>query len=237
MNKALTALYALQQIDSALALAQRKYQALDPGRAEQAAAESARQTYAHLSHTYHETVRDLHDAELELKSVEAKKKDFETKLYSGKVQAFKELEAMQQEIEALGRQRSRLDEKILTLMDQIETRRAQEAEAKAKLEAAEAALAEKQTAYKTSARALAERIRALTAERPKHAETIPPPLLKRYEAIRAAKQGVGIARIEDGVCGACHTSLPANLIRLVEETENVEVCENCGRMICLVEGA
>lgn len=236
MNKALTALYALQQVDSALALAQRNYRALDPGRTEQAAAESARETHAHLSQASQETVRDLRDAELELKTVEGKKKDFEAKLYSGKVQAFKELEALQQEIEALGRQRGRLDEKILVLMEQVETQRAQEAEAKAKLDAAESALARKQAEHKAAARALAERIRALTAEREKRAAVIPPPLLKRYDALRAAKQGVGIARIEDGLCGACHTSLPTNLIRAVEETESVEICENCGRMLCGEEG-
>lgn len=236
MNKALTALYALQQVDSALALAQRKYRALDPGRAEQTAAESARQAYEHLSQTHHETVRDLRDAELELKTVESKKKEFEAKLYGGKVQAFKELEAIQQEIEALGRQRGRLDEKILILMEQVETQRAQEAEAKATLDAAESALAQKQAEYKAAARALAEQIRGLTAEREKRAAVVPPPLLKRYDALRAAKQGIGIARIEDGLCGACHTSLPANLIRAVEETESVETCENCGRMLCWGEG-
>src|SRR5947207_1768280 len=138
MNPNLSALYALQQVDSALALATRQYQALDPGRAEQSAAESALALHDRLLRSLHETEGNLKDSELEQLAVEKKKKDFETKLYSGKVQAPKELASMQEEIEALGRQRGRLDERILTLMDEAEVRRTEEAEAKARLEAADA---------------------------------------------------------------------------------------------------
>src|SRR2546425_13009946 len=102
MNQALTDLYALQQVDSALVVAARKYQALDPGRTEQAGAESARTAFEHITHTFHATSGSLKDSELELQGVEKKAKDFENKLYSGKVQNPKELQSIQEEIEALG---------------------------------------------------------------------------------------------------------------------------------------
>src|SRR5260221_14415867 len=101
MNEPLKAIYKLQGVDSALALANRRHKALDPGRAEQAAAESARALHDRTAAELHETQRDLHDSELELKSVETKKKDFETKLYGGKVTNFKELQSMEEEIAAL----------------------------------------------------------------------------------------------------------------------------------------
>lgn len=94
MNTALAELYALQQVDIALADAQRRYSALDPGRAEQAAFEQAQVEHAARSQAFHSCSADLHDAELELKSVEGKKKDLEGKLYGGRVQAFKELETI-----------------------------------------------------------------------------------------------------------------------------------------------
>ena len=235
MNKALNALYALQQVDSALAAAHRQYQALDPGRAEQAAADSARALYERTAREQSETTRDLHDSELELRTVEAKKKEFETKLYSGKVQAFKELESIQQEIEALGRQRGRLDERILTLMDQLETRKAADAEAQQKLQETSAALAAKQAQHKESSRKLAAQIHALTDQRTRMAADVAPALLKRYDAIQKSRGGVGIGRVEDGMCSVCHTSLPSNVVRAVEDTDNVEVCENCGRLLCMGE--
>lgn len=235
MNQALTALYALQQIDSALALAQRQYKTLDPGHAEEAAVEKAQAEFEAVSHGHHETSRNLQDAELELKTVEAKKKDFETKLYSGKVQAFKELEAIQMEVEALNRQRGRLDERILILMDEIEQRRKEMQEAESRLNAANADLAAKQAKYKAEKNKLAARIHAVTAERADKAALILPSTLKRYEAMRTAHGGVGIARIEDSMCGVCHTSLPTNLIRQVEDTDTFGTCENCGRLLCVEE--
>jgi hypothetical protein len=234
MNDALTALYALQQVDSALVKAQRQYQALDPGQAEKEAAEQARARAERISHEYHETLRNLHDAELELKSVEAKKKECESKLYGGKITVPKEMAAMQQEIEALGRQRGRLDERVLTLMDAIETQKGEEAETKAALEAAEAALAKKQSEYRTLSRQLAAKIQNLQQRRTEMISSIPAPLLKRYEAIRSSHGGVGIARVEGGLCGACHTSLSSNVIRAIETTATVETCENCGRLLCVV---
>jgi predicted nucleic acid-binding Zn-ribbon protein len=237
MNKALNALYALQQVDTALALANRQFRALDQGQTEQAAAESARALHARTVHEHHETAGDLKDSELELKTLEENRKKFETKLYSGKVTAFKELESIQQEIEALGRQRGRLDERILTLMDQLEARRAAEAETEKKLAEAEAALAAKQAAYKAAARKLAVQIQSLTAQRVQLAAPVAANLMTRYEAIRKSKQGVGISKIEGGLCGGCHTQLPTALITSVERTEAVETCENCGRLLCVDESA
>jgi predicted nucleic acid-binding Zn-ribbon protein len=231
MNEALAALYALQQIDSALARANKKLQALDAGQAEQSAADSARATFDQISQTAHDTHGSLKDSELELQSVEKKQKDHESKLYGGMVQNPKELSAMQDEIEALGRQRSKLDERILTLMEDVEKRRAEEAQAKEVLDRAEAALAAKLTEYKSAARVLTKEIRAQTNQRSEAVKPIPAALLKRYDSFRAAKQGVAIGKLEDGRCGACHTNLPSNLIRRAETTESVELCENCGRML------
>jgi uncharacterized protein len=231
MNEALQALYELQKVDSALALATRKYKALDPGLAEQAAAESARASHEMLVRAHHDTARDLQDAELELKSIESKKVDYEYKLKSGRG-SWKELEQFQMEVDALGRHRSMLDEKILTLMEQIEERRTAEAASKHALEQAEAALAAKQAAFKSNSRTLAGQIKSLTAAREEQAAAIAPPLLKRYEAIRAGKQGVGIARLDGDSCAACHTNLPSEIVESVLKADRLETCANCGRLLC-----
>lgn len=234
MREALKALFELQRIDSALALANRKFQALDSGRADEAAVESARAIYDRMTRAHQETARDLQDAELELKSIEAKKVDYDYKLKSGKGN-WKELEQFQQEVDALGRHRSLLDERILTLMEQLEERRTAEREAKQALETAEKALAVKQTAYKKDSRSLSAEIKTLTAARAEKAPTIGPPLLKRYEAIRVSKHGVGISQLDDDSCSVCHTNLPTEVVEAVLKSERMETCPNCGRLLCVVQ--
>jgi uncharacterized protein len=234
MNEALKALYELQRVDSALAAANKKYKALDEGKAELAAAESARASHEMLARAHHDIARDLQDAELELKSIEAKKVDYEYKLKSGKGN-WKELEQYQAEVDALGRQRAGLDDKILTLMEQLEERRKAEATAKSAMEQAEAALKRKQAAFKTDSRTIATTIKTLTAARTERAATIAAPLMKRYEAIRAQKHGVGIARLDGDSCSACHTNLNTEIIDSVYKTDRLETCANCGRLLCVVD--
>jgi uncharacterized protein len=232
MNEALNALYELQRIDSALAVANRKYQALDPGRAEQSAAESAKAVHERMVRAHQDTARDLQDAELELKSIESKKVDYEYKLKSGKGN-WKELQQFEHEVEALGRHRNMLDERILTLMDQLEERRLAEEESKRAMEQAEKALVAKQAAYKSDSRTLAAQIKTLTAAREEKAGATAAPLLKRYEAIRVSKQGVGISKVDGDSCGVCHTNLPSEVVESVIKTERLETCPNCGRLLCV----
>lgn len=234
MKDALMALYTLQEVDMALAVARQTLDGLDRGDVERAAAETARTLFQRLTKTLHDTSADLTDAELELQSVEQKKKQYEDKLYGGRVTNPKELTSMQEEIEALGRQRGRLDERILVLMDQVENIKAQVQDAREKLAAAEAALSRKEAAYRDAYREISERIAGLEERRDQAAKALPVALLKRYEAIRAQRGGVGAARIEGGVCSVCRTSLPTNLVRRVQAGETVELCENCGRILCCV---
>ena len=235
MNQALNALYKLQEVDSALALAYKRYNALDKGAAEMAALESARALHERTEKERHDTGRDLHDSELELKTLEEHKAGFEKKLNSGRVTNWKEMQDIQEEIDALGRQRSKLDERILTLMDLLETRRTAEAETAAKLKSAETAYEAKQAEFKAAGRRLALQIQELTPTREGLAKTVAPGLLTRYESIRKSKGGVGIARLVGNDCSGCQTSLPSGVVTRVEDTDSIEVCENCGRLLCVGE--
>lgn len=236
MNPALKLLYDLQQVDSALASAQRRLRDLDPGRAEQAAADQACQKHEAARASYTTCSGNLHDAELDLKGVETKKADLESRLYGGKVQAFKEMESMQQEIQALGRRRSTLEDTILTLMDEIEVLRANATEAEAQRKTAEEALANRRAEYDRTVAVLNQKIASFTEERTKRAAPVPAAAMKRYETMRASKQGVAIGGIHDSCCGVCHTQLPVNTLRSIADTDAMETCENCGRLLYMEEG-
>lgn len=232
MREKLSALYALQQVDSRLDQLKKQYSALDPGRKEEAEARQAREAHEAISSTLTNSSAALHDAELEQKTVEAKRDEVQKKLYGGTVRVAKELQAMQEEVEMLGRQRSRLDEQILTLMDAIETERNLELEASAARASAEEKLAACQAAYKQAADQLATEARATSAERKQAAAAASPDLMKRYETLRAAKAGLAIVAIEDGNrCGGCKMSLPSAVLARAAEYRTIELCQNCGRIL------
>ena len=61
---------------------------------------------------------------------------------------------------------------------------------------------------------------------------IPPDFLDMYERLRAAKQGVAISRLVDGVCGGCHLALSA-AEQLEVAAEDPPLCLHCRRILVL----
>src|SRR5262249_8135092 len=114
-------LWNLQEIDSEIYRLKRERGRLDDGVALRRTFEAAVKTADGLEARLRKLRSDMADAELELEKIESKKREFERRLYEGKVTNPKELSAMEQEIAMLGRQRGRLDETILTLMEDSET--------------------------------------------------------------------------------------------------------------------
>lgn len=256
MKEALAALFELQQVDTRIALLEKRFRALDTGGGPKAAAAAASGAHAAAVSSLETARRDMLDAELEQKTVENKKAAHEKKLYGGKVTAFKELETLQQEIESLGRQRGRLDEKILELMDAIDERAAREDQTRRVSEEAAAAAAAAVGAYEAEARKIARAVRDLRKLREERLAPVPADLARRYESMRAHKDGVAIARLvepptEDpelggpiearpaGItagrrptCGACGTNVSADVVTHVRSGKQMEYCENCGRILC-----
>jgi uncharacterized protein len=233
MKAELSALYALQQLDSTIDRLKREFAALDAGQSEKAAHDSAKTALEEATTALHADTTNLRDAELEQKSVETKKAEYEKKLYGGTVSNPKELMAMTDEVAMLERQRARLEEKILGLMNEIETRRTTEKQAQHHAGQTRQAMKAKQADYKKTAESIAGMARALIKQREAAVKKIKPDLLKRYEALRISKGGLAIVPLEDGnACGGCKMGLPSMLVVRVHEGSAIEVCQNCKRILC-----
>lgn len=233
MKTELNALYALQQIDSAIDALKREFAALDAGQGEAAARDTAKKAHDEAAATLSADTASLHDVELEQKTVLAKKDDYEKKLYSGSVTNPRELMAMQEEVEMLERMRTRLDEKILGLVNALETHRSHEAQTKKTLQETTKTLKAKQSDYKQHAQTIADQARALLMQRKTAEKSVPAALLQRYETLRIHKNGLAIVALEDGnACGGCKMGLPTMLVQRVHEGSHIEVCQNCKRILC-----
>src|SRR5690242_16149126 len=113
-------LLRLQDLDSRIDALRREKAALDSGAALKEERDRAVAAAADAEARLHQLQAEQASAELELQSLEQKTATVRKKLYDGKVTIPKELTAMEHEIEMFGRQRGRLDERILTLMDDIQ---------------------------------------------------------------------------------------------------------------------
>lgn len=233
MKEQLAALYALQKLDSGMDALKRKFAALDKGAAEKVAQDAANAAFKELDHALHGVSGMLKATELERTAVEEKRASEDTKLYSGSVRNPKELTAMQAEVEMLIKQRERLDEQIDQLKEDAETAKQHQMVAKKALSVAKAAYKAKFAAAQVAAGEMSAIAQKLTAYRIQAIEKIPAPLLKEYDRLRAANQGIGIAAVVDGnTCDGCRMGLPSQIVTRVRLGKDIETCLNCGRMLC-----
>ncbi len=65
-------------------------------------------------------------------------------------------------------------------------------------------------------------------------EGVPTAILARFDRLIArGKKGVAIAR--NGACGECHLRVPLGALASLAYTNEVHVCDNCGRYLYLPE--
>jgi predicted nucleic acid-binding Zn-ribbon protein len=224
-------LWDLQQLDSEIDRLKRERSRLDDGTTLRRAFEEAAAVFSDLEARLHKLHADMVDAELELKKIEAKKADFERRLYEGKTTNPKELSAMEREIEMLGRQRGRLDERVLTLMDGIETTTAELATAKARRDQAENRWQEQDAAFRRESTRLDTELASLKPRREAAAKVLEPPTLARYENLRTRHANIAVARFVDDTCGGCHMRLASMFARKLHDSQTYTYCENCMRFL------
>lgn len=227
-------LWQLQQLDLQRRklqqqLAQPKHQA-EHDQA-QAAARQALQKLKACENTIDELQKKIRRAELDLAAVEAEIKESETSLYGGSITNSRELSAREQKLAQARSKRSRQEDALLTMMQELETyqqsaakQRAQAKELTRRFKTAQASLID-ETAQ------LRQELEQATIRRQQLADTVDPVWLARYTKMQQQRPDA-IALLEGASCGACHVLLPNGLINQTGGDEPT-YCESCGRLLCL----
>jgi predicted nucleic acid-binding Zn-ribbon protein len=179
-----------------------------------------------------DTSGDQRRLENEVDAVRARTTRDSERLTAGSLPA-KELEGLQHEITSLARRQSSLEDELLEVMEQRETRELELSALDAELAGIEA---ERQDHEAARERAFAEIEAATTqhqAQRSQLTEQIPPDLLALYEKVAAAGGGVGAAMVKQRRCEGCHLELAGSELISVRAAADDAVlrCENCRRIL------
>jgi predicted nucleic acid-binding Zn-ribbon protein len=181
-----------------------------------------------------EVAREQSRLEGEIELLDEKIGREEQRMFSGAVANPKELSSLQAEVEMLKRKRGELEDGLLEVMVQKD----QNAETATRLRSERADADAKATALRATVATLMAEIDAALAEhqgaREKKAIAIPEDLQKLYDGIRAAKGGVGAARLEAGTCQGCHTKLPAKEVERLRAEGGLQRCDNCRRILVVI---
>jgi len=187
-------------------------------------------------------LKELRD---ELKSVEVERKNLEIDLESKQtnvakyesqlfqIKTNKEYNALQKEIDGLKADNSLIEDKILELLERIDTINNDIAKEKEALKTEEDAFLEFRKRYETQLEQLKEELSEFNKKREEIVLLIEPKTLAVYERILKNKDGLALVKVEDGTCQGCFMSLPRQTINDLRIGEHLVACENCTRLLYL----
>jgi len=175
----------------------------------------------------------LDSRETDLQSVEEQIKKLSGQL--NLVKTNKEYAALQHEIMGAKANKSKLEDDILQMMDQIDKDKAELKELAQRTQEAEAESSRQKEAVSAALADADARIERLESEREDLKEKIPKKFLSPYERLHRRGDGNAMARCQNFICGACRMSLTANTVNLLMAGNKLIYCHSCGRILYIPE--
>jgi predicted nucleic acid-binding Zn-ribbon protein len=151
------------------------------------------------------------------------------------VKTNKEYQAILHEIEGIKSKRSDYETRILEFFEREETLTAAVKAAERRVTGEEAKLKQGEEDLAREGAELDQRIHSMTQDRDAIKPRVPPTLLSRYDRLLGARDGVAVAEIRKGACGACFKGLTPHALQEARRGDQIKVCEACGRILVLIE--
>jgi len=174
--------------------------------------------------------KDLRELEHEDSTLRGRSKALDGKLYGGRVSNLKELTGYQEELQAVRTRLDGLETEILERMDDIETREAALLGLQARVQQARQERDERQAALDDKIRRLESECAGIRERRDDQAREVQASLLKRYEDLKARKNGVAVARISNHSCEGCRMHLTDHKIQEAKSA-GITFCATCSRIL------
>lgn len=233
LNPSLTALIALQSLDSAIDQAGRRLaelpgveQALEAQMASATAAVDASKALL----TENQTAR--RQLEKDVAAVDMRMARFED--HKAAVKTNHEYQALNHEIATAKTEKDAIEERILVLMEEAD-------HLAAELRSAEQVLADTTREAKhmraglaTERAALEAEAARIGAERATHAAGVEARALAIYEQLLKGRRGIAVAAMVGGHCAACHVRLRPHFSQQIRRNDEIIQCESCQRILYYV---
>lgn len=232
----LDALLALQRQDSLLLEARRKRD--DIPRRKELLRLQVNQAKAELEQAKKELEQARivrRAAEKDVEGLTADSVKLERQLHD--VKTNKEYQAILHEIEGIKSKRSDYETRILESFEREENLTAGVKGAEKRVAGEEAKLKQGEEDLAREAAEIDQRVHSMTADRDAIKPRVPAALLSRYDRLLGARDGVAVAEIKKGACGACFKGLTPHALQEARRGDQIKVCEACGRILIMTEAS
>jgi predicted nucleic acid-binding Zn-ribbon protein len=224
-------LYELQELDLEIQSDERALKQVTSQLGESQEVLEAQEQLQSEQQRFEELKHQQHSAEWEIDDITTKIAAAEESLFSGRIKNPKELASLQHEVETFKSRRGQLEEKALSVIDQVEQAEAAVAGTTSRLgnltadwQRQQKQLADEMARLKAALSDLKEKWRQLSGQ-------VEPETIEFYQQLRSRK-GTAVARVEQGICRGCRISLPITDLQRARGNNLVQ-CSSCGRILFL----
>ena len=230
-------LYALQRIDTQVALKNRRYREVQANLGESEALRKARATLeaTQKAHTHARAV--LRDCEIEVTSTADKLKANQERLYGGKVKNPRELGDLQKESEYLKRRKVDLEDRQIEAMMGVDEATTKLAVAQEEHVVAEAAWKQENGDLSKEYDGLRHDLAKLLAQRKAVVKKIAANDMAEYDSIRRLRRGRAVVSVKNGMCLVCNVEVPQRDLERAKQTDDIFYCSGCERILYVPEDA
>jgi len=194
--------------------------------------ERAREELEARKNQFAEVEKEQRASERATDDLVAKAEPHRKRLYGDLRDKPKEVAALKERVEQLDRQIRTQEDTTLELMARVEALQEDVAAQAAMVEALEQEWERKCRELSAEKSRLQAEIGLARTARDGTAASIDPAQVELYETVRTSKQGLAVARIEQGRCQGCRISLSNAVINHARAGDLVQ-CDSCGRILYL----
>lgn len=147
------------------------------------------------------------------------------------VKTNKEYQSTLKEIDNLKAKASQIEDRMLGVLDQIESAESQGREDRADLAEVKIQVEEKQKQIRSQSERQQDILSNQLQEREAVLERLDSKTKKHYNRVKRQGRGIAIAAVVDCVCQVCRMNIPPQLFNDLMRMDNMLMCPNCQRII------
>jgi len=171
------------------------------------------------------------EAEWALEDITNRLKTQEQRLYNGTVVNAKELQSLQQEVQNLRAQQGRQEDRVLEVIDNVESLQEMARYKLTALQGVEEIWKQESSSLIARSDQLEAHLQELQRKRGQLTSTIEAQLVERDDKMGRTKQGRAISRVEQNSCQWCRVILTPSELQHVRISTELQTCTNCGRIL------
>jgi predicted nucleic acid-binding Zn-ribbon protein len=233
MSPELTALVALQRVDTAAENARRRLAEIPSAEREIASRiEAADRLVTDAKGRLAENQQARRAVEKDVASVDARLAKFED--HRAAVKTNQEYTALLHEITTAKGDKDALENRVLELLEAADVIAAEVREAESGLSAARQDAASAHQALTVERQDLEAALTRLDDERRRESAGMTTPLLAKYDQLLKQRRTIAVAEMAGEICTACHVRLRPAVAQRIRRNDEIVQCDNCQRILYFV---